>query len=87
MHELKNVINGLLYEKISVRNLPLIFESLIESVDKYGNNIEKLIEEVRISLGRQIVESIKSDDGQLHVVALDPNVEKKDFKLYSSEKF
>ncbi|MFY9125378.1 MAG: flagellar biosynthesis protein FlhA [Defluviitoga tunisiensis] len=77
MHELKNVINGLLYEKISVRNLPLIFESLIESVDKYGNNIEKLIEEVRISLGRQIVESIKSDDGQLHVVALDPNVEKK----------
>jgi flagellar biosynthesis protein FlhA len=77
MHELKNVINGLLYEKISVRNLPLIFESLIESVDKYGNNIEKLIEEVRISLGRQIMESIKSDDGQLHVVALDPNVEKK----------
>lgn len=77
MHELKNVINGLLYEKVSVRNLPLIFESLIEAVDKYGNNIEKLIEQVRIDLGRQIVESLKSDDGQLHVVALDPSVEKK----------
>ncbi|PWJ88734.1 flagellar biosynthesis protein FlhA [Oceanotoga teriensis] len=77
MHELKNIIQGLLYEKLSIRNLPLIFEYLIESSDKYGNDHEKLLEHVRIGLGRQICEQLKSSDGQLHVVALDSMVEKK----------
>ncbi|PNR97063.1 flagellar biosynthesis protein FlhA [Petrotoga sp. 9PWA.NaAc.5.4] len=77
MHELKKVIGALLYEKISIRNLPLIFESLIEASDKYGNDIENLVEHVRVSLGRQITESLKSEDSELHVVALDPQVEKK----------
>jgi flagellar biosynthesis protein FlhA len=77
MHEVKKILSALLYEKVSIRNLSLIFESLIEAADKYGNNIEKLVENIRQALGRQIVESLKSEDGELHAVALDPNIEKK----------
>ncbi|PNR97384.1 flagellar biosynthesis protein FlhA [Petrotoga olearia] len=77
MHELKKVLSELLYERISIRNLSSIFESLIEAVDKYGNNIENLVEYVRRSMGRQIAENLKSDDGDLHVTALDPSIEKK----------
>lgn len=77
LHELKNVIQSLLYEKISIRNMPIIFESLIEGYDRYSNNIEKLSEYTRINIGRQICESLKSSDNLLHVVALDSSIERK----------
>lgn len=77
MHEIKNIVQSLLYEKISIRNMPVIFENLIETADKYGYDLERLVENVRIGLGRQICESLKSSDNQIHVVALDSSVEKK----------
>ncbi|MGM0640503.1 MAG: flagellar biosynthesis protein FlhA [Thermotogota bacterium] len=77
MHEIKNIVQSLLYEKISIRNMPVIFENLIETADKYGYDLEKLVENVRIGLGRQICEGLKSSDNQIHVVALDSSVEKK----------
>ncbi|BBE31303.1 flagellar biosynthesis protein FlhA [Tepiditoga spiralis] len=77
IHELKAVIEGLLFEKISIRNMPVIFEYLVEAADKYGKDNEKLIEHVRIGIGRQICEGLKSSDGQLHVIALDASVERK----------
>jgi flagellar biosynthesis protein FlhA len=77
LHEIKNIIQSLLYEKISIRNMPVIFENLIETADKYGYDLEKLVENVRIGLGRQICEGLKSSDNQVHVVALDSSVEKK----------
>ncbi|SDC25206.1 flagellar biosynthesis protein FlhA [Geotoga petraea] len=77
MHEIKNVIKALLYENISIRNMPVIFENLIETADKHGYDLEKLVENVRIGLGRQICEGLKSSDNQVHVVALDSSVEKK----------
>ncbi len=77
MHELKTIIKNLLYEGISIRNLPIIFENLIECTDKYGRDTERLYEEVRISLGRQICDALKSSDMMLHVAALDSIIERK----------
>ncbi|HOO75876.1 MAG TPA: flagellar biosynthesis protein FlhA, partial [Tepiditoga sp.] len=77
VHELKNIIEWLLYEKISIRNLPVIFEYLIEGAEKYGHDIERLVEHVRIGLGRQLCEQLKSSDSMLHVSALDATVENK----------
>ncbi|HOG33601.1 MAG TPA: flagellar biosynthesis protein FlhA [Petrotogaceae bacterium] len=77
LHELRKVIQDLLYERISIRNMPMIFEQLIETSDKSGKDQEKLVEDVRVALGRQICESLKSSDGQFHVIALDASIERK----------
>ncbi|HNV05343.1 MAG TPA: FHIPEP family type III secretion protein, partial [Petrotogaceae bacterium] len=77
LHELRKVIQDLLYERISIRNMPMIFEQLIETSDKNGKDQEKLVEDVRVALGRQICESLKSSDGQFHVIALDASIERK----------
>ncbi len=72
----RRVLQRLLEEKISLRNLPLIFESLIEHGEK-TSSISELVKEVRISLKRQISESAKSEDGYVHAVALSQSLEEK----------
>lgn len=75
-HVVRRVLQRLLEEKITLRNLPLIFESLIEHGEK-TSSISELVKEVRISLKRQISESAKSEDGYVHAVALSQALEEK----------
>ena len=75
-HVVRRVLQRLLEEKITLRNLPLIFESLIEHGEK-TSSISELVKEVRISLKRQISESAKSEDGYVHAVALSQSLEEK----------
>ena len=73
--EVRRVLQNLLREGVSIRSLPVIFETLLEWGEK-TKDIDVLTEQVRRALRRQIVSSLKSEDGKLHAVALDSNLEK-----------
>ncbi len=75
-HTVRRILQRLLEEKVSLRNLPLIFETLIENGEK-TSSISELVQKVRIALKRQISESAKSDDGYVHAVALSQSLEEK----------
>lgn len=73
--DVRKVLQYLLKEGVSIRNLPLIFETLLE----YGTKTTDIIylgEQVRRSLRRQISQNAVSEDGIIHAVALDHELEK-----------
>lgn len=74
--DVKKVLQRLLSEGVSVRNLPLIFETLLEHGEK-STDLVYLTEQVRRALKRQIVQSVISEDGKLHAIALDSELEKR----------
>lgn len=75
-HVVRNVLRRLLEEKVFIRNLPVIFETLIEYGER-TSDVSELTQEVRIALKRQISESVKSEDGYVHAVALSQSLEEK----------
>lgn len=75
MHEVRKILQNLLKERISIRNLPLIFETLIEHGEK-TSDIDYLTEQVRRALKRQITTMVKSEDGIVHAIGIDPSLER-----------
>ncbi len=75
LFEVQRILQNLLRERVSIRNLPLVFETLTEHIDK-TKDIDYLTEYVRRGLKRQIVLDARSDDGSLHAVGLDPALER-----------
>jgi len=75
VYEIQKVLQNLLKERVSIRNLPVIFETLSEYAEK-TKDIDYLTEFVRRALKRQICVAARSDDGQIHSVGLDPNLER-----------
>lgn len=71
----KKVLQSLLKEGISIRNLPFIFELILDNADK-SRDIETLTEYVRRGLKRQITSKLLSSDKQIHAIALDSTLEK-----------
>nr|WP_083991190.1 flagellar biosynthesis protein FlhA [Alkalihalobacillus pseudalcaliphilus] len=74
--EIQKVLKGLLKENISIRNLPVIFETLAD----YGSmtkDMSLLTEYVRQSLSRQITKQITTPGEPLYVITLSGSVEKK----------
>lgn len=68
------VLQNLLRERISIRNL----RSILEVLASYGvqtKDVENLTERVRLSLRRQITESLLAPDGALYVFTLPSEVE------------
>ncbi len=74
-HMVRNVLKKFLKERVSIRNLPLIFETFLERGEK--NSIPELYELARIALKRQITEAAKSEDGYVHAVSLSQALEEK----------
>ena len=72
--EIQKVLRGLLAEKVSVRNIGLIIESLVEQ-GRQTKDEEELIEGVRRYLGRAICENLADIEGELKVLTLDPAIE------------
>ena len=72
--EIQKVLQGLLAEKVSVRNIGLIAETLAEK-GRHTKDSEDLTESVRRALGRPICENLADGDGQLKVMTLDPAIE------------
>jgi len=67
--ELQRVLQNLLRERVSIRDLETILETLVVHTGK-TKDIDLLTELVRQSLARQITETYRGPDGRLRVVTL-----------------
>ncbi len=72
--EIHKVLQNLLREKVTIRDLLLILETLA-NVAPRSKNTDILTEYVRNALAAQICETYKNDDGVIPVITLDPNLE------------
>jgi flagellar biosynthesis protein FlhA len=68
------VLQGLLAERVPIRNLRAIVESLAEHAAR-TQDPSVLQSQVRIALGRQIVQDIVGSGGELPVITLEPDLE------------
>lgn len=72
--EIQSVLQNLLHEGVSIRNLPLILEVLSDA-SKFSKKTDVLTEYVRIGLARQICNSAAGTDKKLKVITLNPVLE------------
>ena len=72
--EVQKVLQQLLREQVSIRDLPAILETLLD-VSPSSKNPVVLVESVRQSLGRALVRPLLSESGSLRVVTLDHALE------------
>jgi len=72
--EVQKILQQLLREQVSVRDLPTILEALLDASAANKNPI-LLVEAARQSLGRALIRPLLSDDGGLRVLTLDHNLE------------
>ncbi|TFJ94681.1 flagellar biosynthesis protein FlhA [Lentibacillus salicampi] len=73
--DVQKVLAKLLRENISVRNMPIIFETLAD-FGKMTNDTELLAEYVRQALSAQITKQYAGDDMALNVITVSGKVEK-----------
>ena len=71
--EIQKVLQGLLAERVSIRDLETILETLGDYAPK-SKDPELLTEYVRTALGRSICREYLHDDGKIHVVTLDQSL-------------
>lgn len=74
LSEVQKILQNLLKEKISIRNMELILEVLVDH-GKQSKDPEYLTELVRQKLGAIICQSLTSRSGDLSVLTLDPAIE------------
>ncbi|WP_110929431.1 flagellar biosynthesis protein FlhA [Bacillus massiliglaciei] len=73
--DVQKVLAKLLKEKVSIRNLPVIFETLAD-YGKMSSDTDLLTEYVRQNLARQITNSLLGNEERLQVITLSGKVEK-----------
>ena len=73
--EIQKVLAKLLSEHVSVRNLPIIFETLAD-YSKYTSDVDVLTEYVRQALARQITNQYAGEGKSLKVLTVSGKVEK-----------
>ncbi|MDF1791352.1 MAG: flagellar biosynthesis protein FlhA [Thalassobaculaceae bacterium] len=71
---LQRVLQSLLNERVSIRDLPTILEGVGEAAG-YSRNVSTITEHVRSRLARQISESQAGEDGVIPLVSLSPEWE------------
>jgi flagellar biosynthesis protein FlhA len=69
------VLQGLLSERVPIRNIRAIVETLAEHAPRTPDPVV-LQNQVRIALGRQIVQDIAGIGGELPVITLEPDLER-----------
>ena len=72
--ELQKVLHNLLRERVSIRNLQIILETLADYAGR-TKDTDILTEYVRHALARQICADYKDEEGTLRVVTLSPTLE------------
>ena len=70
----QRVLQNLLSERVSIRDLPTILEGLAEAVG-YTRNMTQITEHVRARLARQISDANTNDSGVVPLVTLSPQWE------------
>ena len=82
--ETEKILQQLLREQVSIRDLPAILETLIDA-SAINRNLVSLVEAVRQSLGRALVQPLLQDDGKLKVLAVDPVLEDEINRAFDSQ--
>ncbi|HEX2923456.1 MAG TPA: flagellar biosynthesis protein FlhA, partial [Chloroflexota bacterium] len=72
--EVHRVLQNLLKERVSIRNLGTILETLAVE-GRSTKDADILSEQVRRSLGREICSPLRETDGSLHVITIGPEAE------------
>lgn len=72
--EVQRVLQQLLREGVSIRNLGSILEALVETA-AINKGLPALVESSRQALGRSLVQPLLSPDGSLRVFTLNPQLE------------
>lgn len=71
---LQRVLQALLKERVSIRDLPTILEGIGEAAP-HTASVTAIVEHVRARLGKQLCFAHRSDDGALPIVTLSPEWE------------
>jgi flagellar biosynthesis protein FlhA len=82
--EVQKVLQQLLREQVSVRDLPTILEALLDSAVVNKHPVA-LVEAVRQALGRALVKPLLSEDGGLKVITLDGGIEEELSKAFNPQ--
>jgi len=72
--EVQKVLQQLLREQVTIRDLGTILETLVETA-AFNKNPIALVEAVRHSLGRSLIRPLLNEQGELRVVTLDTAIE------------
>jgi flagellar biosynthesis protein FlhA len=72
--EVQKVLQQLLREQVSIRDLGTILETLVDAAS-FNKNPIALVEAVRHTLGRALIRPLLNDKGELRVVTLDSTIE------------
>ncbi len=82
--EVARVLEQLLRERVSIRDLGAILEALLETAP-VNKSLVALVEAARQALGRRLVRPLLDGDGQLPVLLLDPALEEEILATASPE--
>lgn len=82
--EVQKVLQQLLREQVSVRDLPTVLETLLDTAMATKNPV-LLVEASRQALGRALVRPLLGNDGHLRVVTLDPGIEEELGRAFSPQ--
>jgi flagellar biosynthesis protein FlhA len=72
--EVQKVLQQLLREQVSIRDMGTILETLVDAAS-FNKNPIALVEAVRHTLGRALIRPLLNDQGELKVVTLDSAIE------------
>ncbi|HTP69337.1 MAG TPA: flagellar biosynthesis protein FlhA [Dongiaceae bacterium] len=73
--EIQKVLQQLLREQVSIRDLTTILEALLDTAPAHKSQIA-LVEAARQALGRALIQPLIGDDRKLKVLTLDPHIER-----------
>ncbi len=82
--EVQKVLQQLLREQVSIRDLPAILETLLDATALTKHTV-LLVEAVRQTLSRSLVRPLLSDSGGLRVVTLDQGLEEELSRAFSAQ--
>jgi flagellar biosynthesis protein FlhA len=82
--EVHRVLQQLLREQVSIRDLPTILESLLDA-SVVGKNPVMLVEAARQGLARALVHPLLNDEGKLTVVTIDPRLEEQLHQAFENQ--
>jgi flagellar biosynthesis protein FlhA len=82
--EVARVLEQLLRERVSIRDLGAILEALLETAS-VNKTTECLVEAARQAMGRRLIQPLLDGDGQLPVLLLDPALEEEIHSTVSPE--
>src|SRR5882672_5743744 len=82
--EVQKVLQQLLREQVSVRDLTLLLEALVDTAPLTKNPVF-LVEAVRQAMGRSLVRPFLAEDGKLRVVALEAAMEEEVVRTFGGQ--